>query len=314
MEAIKNITEERILFSPLNWGWGHVSRSIPLLRKLQKQGNSIFIACSSEQREIYCEYLKDITYLDWVGYPFIFKGKGNFGSDLFQSARNLKKFGERELIFVADATQRNRITMVLSDHRYFFRVENVQSIFVTHQINLPVPWYLKFAQILHQRYINKFDEVWVVDDKSENLAGRLSQANSNTKPKVLQLGVCSRFSALDIPKEKKWTTVLVSGPEPYARQFYAAQKNIRKSLPDDFCIIYKGYCEDNMGKSRFSWKQIDDRLQQTKKLIARSGYSTIMDAYALGCDTEWYPTPGQWEQEYLADRHDYLPNNRNKTL
>ena len=50
----------------------------------------------------------------------------------------------------------------------------------------------------------------------------------------------------------------------------------------------------------------DDELvavvQQVNTIIARSGYSTIMDLEALGVlhKAELYPTPGQSEQEYLA--------------
>ena len=35
-------------------------------------------------------------------------------------------------------------------------------------------------------------------------------------------------------------------------------------------------------------------------IIARSGYSTIMDLAALGKKAIFIPTPGQTEQEYLA--------------
>jgi hypothetical protein len=53
----------------------------------------------------------------------------------------------------------------------------------------------------------------------------------------------------------------------------------------------------------------DDKLacamQQAEHIIARSGYSTIMDLETLGLmhKAELHPTPGQSEQEYLADYH-----------
>lgn len=45
-------------------------------------------------------------------------------------------------------------------------------------------------------------------------------------------------------------------------------------------------------------------LTHTEHIIARSGYSTIMDLDALGVldKAELIPTPGQPEQEYLALR------------
>lgn len=42
------------------------------------------------------------------------------------------------------------------------------------------------------------------------------------------------------------------------------------------------------------------RAPDRKSLIARSGYSTIMDLAVLGKKAFFIPTPGQFEQEYLA--------------
>jgi UDP-N-acetylglucosamine:LPS N-acetylglucosamine transferase len=43
-------------------------------------------------------------------------------------------------------------------------------------------------------------------------------------------------------------------------------------------------------------------MQHCKALIARPGYSTLMDAFALGARCIFIPTPGQTEQEYLGER------------
>ena len=46
-------------------------------------------------------------------------------------------------------------------------------------------------------------------------------------------------------------------------------------------------------------------INGAKKIISRSGYSSIMDYHALGCleKVEMIATPGQTEQEYLQDLH-----------
>ncbi len=46
-------------------------------------------------------------------------------------------------------------------------------------------------------------------------------------------------------------------------------------------------------------------LKGAKKIIARSGYSTIMDLQTLDCLSKaiLVPTPGQTEQIYLAELH-----------
>ena len=44
----------------------------------------------------------------------------------------------------------------------------------------------------------------------------------------------------------------------------------------------------------------------SKLVISRSGYTTVMDLSVLGKKAFFIPTPGQFEQEYLAERLDDL--------
>ena len=62
--------------------------------------------------------------------------------------------------------------------------------------------------------------------------------------------------------------------------------------------------------------ELEAALKEAKHIIARSGYSTIMDLEALGLlrtksskttvQIELIPTPGQPEQEYLASLHNKM--------
>ena len=47
-------------------------------------------------------------------------------------------------------------------------------------------------------------------------------------------------------------------------------------------------------------KELNDLIKRSKVVIARSGYSTIMDLYALEKPAILIPTPGQSEQLYLS--------------
>jgi len=46
---------------------------------------------------------------------------------------------------------------------------------------------------------------------------------------------------------------------------------------------------------------LEKAMNQSNLIIARSGYSTIMDLAVLGKKAFFIPTPGQFEQEYLAE-------------
>lgn len=300
MKGIEHIVGERILFSPLNWGLGHVSRSIPLLRKLMKNGNEIHFACSFEQKLIFANYFSNVTFVEWDGYPFRFRGRGNFATDLLLSFPRLAKFASKEKKFVGEYAKKHSISMIISDQRYFFRSKQITSVFITHQFQLPLPFYLRCFQSIQEKWMKAFSEVWIADDVDLNLAGKLSQVPEKWKKPIRYLGLLSRFSEMEMPKTKEWTTVVVSGPEPYARQFYEEQKARNKNNPEFLCFLYNGCCETTDKKQQMTWLEMDERLLNSKKIISRNGYTTLMDLHFLQCEKELYPTKGQWEQVYLA--------------
>ena len=46
--------------------------------------------------------------------------------------------------------------------------------------------------------------------------------------------------------------------------------------------------------------EIETAFNESKIVLCRSGYTTIMDLAKLGKKAFFIPTPGQFEQEYLA--------------
>ena len=48
-------------------------------------------------------------------------------------------------------------------------------------------------------------------------------------------------------------------------------------------------------------EELSKAIQQSEIVISRSGYTTIMDLIKLNKKAILVPTPGQTEQEYLAD-------------
>lgn len=52
-------------------------------------------------------------------------------------------------------------------------------------------------------------------------------------------------------------------------------------------------------------KELEVEMANSKHIVCRSGYSSIMDLAALGKNAILVPTPGQTEQEYLAEKLKY---------
>jgi len=299
----KDIKQKKILFAALNWGYGHVMRSVVLLKKFEAQKNSLFVVCTEEQKELYLSENIKAEYIIDHGYPFEFSGKGHFSWDLFMSLRKLTVFKNKERILVKQLCTKFSIDLVLSDQRMGIFDTNTTSILITHQLNLPLGGWEKAAQLIYNNWLKNFDFIWVPDQKPpNNLAGKMSESN---KGNTLYIGYLSRFDRnVNLPKNYKYG-VLVTGPEPYARQFFEEQLHRLTKENALAFIIYNQTDARQEGKVQIlkhqSTEAMASLLCSCELLITRSGYSTLMDIKALGIENvELHPTPGQAEQEYLA--------------
>lgn len=299
----EEINNKKILFSVLNWGMGHVSRSISIIQQLIQQENQLFIACSEKQQIVFQSYFPDLNYIQHEDYPFKFKGNGNFEIDLAFNSISLFKRIKKEKLEVNKIIAENAIDIVISDHRYGFHSQNIQSIFMTHQINLPVNWIFNWVDRIHKKLILKFTTIWILDTPNSTFAGNLSR-NKNLE-NCEYIGVHSRFSLYPSTEKSISKIVIVSGPEPYAKQFFLTQlekaekanKKIIFIIPSIEYIQAKS--ENIQIISSSDWKKCDELILKAKKIVSRAGYSTIMDIEILKIESELHPTKGQKEQEYL---------------
>lgn len=299
----KDIHDKRILISPLNWGMGHVARCIPLIQQLVTNGNTVFVAANSFQTSIFRTYFPAISNIEHSGYPFGFGGKGKFDLDLLKQMRKLRGRLKDELNEVDHLVDLHKIDLIISDHRYGFRSKKCQSICLTHQLNLPVKWYEGWVQKIHHSYLRRFDEIWVPDTYDSKYAGELSRnkANFNTT----YIGPLSRFMLYEKVEKDLDEIVIISGPNVYAGQFLnEIFKQPKQSIKNQYVI-----CSDELipteNTSGFTfvsskdWRVADSYILRAKKIISRSGYSTLMDIAELGVPYEVSATLGQREQEYL---------------
>ena len=300
------IHKKRILLSPLNWGMGHVARCIPLVKLFIENGNTVFVAGNKEQLRVFKSYFPDINYIEHDGYPFVFGKRGDFSLDLFKQFRKLKKRLFNELIEVDSLVESNKIDIVISDHRYGFRSERVHSIVLTHQLNLPVRWFEGWVQKIHYKQLRKFNEIWVPDQIDSSFSGNLSKNKEHFN--ATYIGILSRFSVYEKIADKTIDKVIIlSGPAIYAKVFLQEQLLSVSQDEQNVVIIASKEIADLHQNSTVKilastdWKACDQLILSAKKIVVRSGYSSLMDLVELKTPFQITPTPGQREQEYLFD-------------
>jgi hypothetical protein len=171
-------------------------------------------------------------------------------------------------------------------------------------------WSEKFLQQWNYKFINRFHECWVPDEEGQNnLAGELSHAVKLPAIPVKYIGGLSRFKKKDVEEIKDHLLITLSGPEP--------QRTILENKIIDEVVNYNGTATIARGlpaerniipstntihfHNHLSSEALNNEAMKAELIIGRSGYSTVMDIAALQKKSMLIPTPGQTEQEYLAD-------------
>ena len=312
----KTLRKPRILVAPLDWGLGHATRCIPIIRELLEQETEVWLAGEGSQKILLQNEFPQLPFLTLPGYKIRYAktAAGLLWQIIFQTRKILTTI-KKENKWLKQMVKEHDLDAVISDNRYGLYHEKISSVFITHQLTIKSPlgkWTEKILQKKNYRYINRFTECWVPDKEREiNLAGELSHPLQKPKIPVKYIGVLSRIekSLHSLNEEvKDYLLIILSGPEPQRSVFensivkqiahYNGSATIVRGLPGAVSLIpstnsihfYNHLSADEMSKE----------MKKAEFVIARSGYSTIMEIMTMQKKGILIPTPGQTEQEYLG--------------
>lgn len=326
--------KKKIIVASLNWGLGHAARCIPIINVLLENEYEVIIASDGGALMLLQKEFPALESLALPAYNIQYAGKNLAVGLILQSFKILFAV-VREYFFLKKYVKNNfekknlkekkesslsGIYAIISDNRLgFFNRTVEKNIFITHQYRIKTPYRTLdfFINIFNRFFINRFSECWIPDvEGTPNLSGSLSHGTFIKKNKTRYIGALTRMKNFDAPKKYELTAVL-SGPEPQRTELekiiaIAFQKYSLIHPEKKLCIVrgtttYFNNRLFDLGKSidikhLLTGGDLNDIFMQTQLLIARSGYSTIMDLTALQIPAILIPTPGQTEQEYLADK------------
>jgi uncharacterized protein (TIGR00661 family) len=308
---------KRILVAPLDWGLGHATRSIPVVRMLQKLGCEVWIATSGKQEILLREECPDARFLYLPGYGVQY-GRRGVMLRLLRQIPVIRRHIFTEHAWLQQAIREHEIDGVISDNRYGLYSKEVPSVLITHQLALQMPGWAKFLfrsgvqQMLYD-HIEHFSECWVPDlaEKEPSLAGDMSHPDVLPNLPVRYIGWLSRFKTPENPPDKEDAVLIsISGPEP---QRGLLEEMVLKQIPGmkGKCWLVRGIPGNGEMPgvpgnvtvyNHVPAQKMQELMLRCSLLVSRSGYSTLMDALVLGTPIACIPTPGQTEQEYLSKR------------
>ena len=307
---------KRILIAPLDWGLGHATRCIPIIRKLRSMGCGVIIATAGAQEVLLRQEFPDATFIHLPGYGVLY-GKSGVMLRLLRQIPVIRRHIFTEHAWLQTAIKEYGIQGVISDNRYGLYTSLVPCVLITHQLLLQLPsWaglFRKAVQQLLYHHIEHFSECWVPDTGYEpsSLAGAMSHPDVLPNLAVRYLGWLSRFEPCgNAIRDRKGILVSISGPEPQRTIFEQKVLESAEAVTEKIWLV-RGLPEAESFPAvpphitvynHVSSGVMQDLMIQCRLLISRSGYSTLMDAMVLDTPIACVPTPGQTEQEYLAKR------------
>jgi uncharacterized protein (TIGR00661 family) len=302
----------KILFGVFDWGLGHATRDIPLIAELLKNNEVHIISTGAALRVLKdhfgdkCEYY-DIPsiYPPYTRTPFFQLKFALCSAKMVKSLKYARKNSEKII--------GKHFDKLVSDCRYDVYDYPENSYFINHQLRFKTPLGAEriFEKWLASR-MNKFKYIIVPDFEEKNLTGKLSHhLRYINGDKIKYIGILSHLKKTDIEADIE-CFISISGPEPQRTLF----ENKILSQLDQLTgkIVIAGGNPGN--KSNKSYKNVEfysylnakeqeNIMNRAKFIITRSGYTTIMELAELDKKKALLlPTPGQTEQEYLADYYE----------
>lgn len=318
------------MVAPLNWGIGHATRMVPLIRTLLSMEVEVLLGSEGAALSVLQQEFPSLNSIELPAYNIHYSPNSNFTQTIALQLPKIRQAAVSEHQFLKKIIKEYELDGVISDSRIGLYSDKVPTVFVAHQLFIQMPrgkkWLESSLKRLNLQLIGKFDECWIPDyGDAPNLSGDLSHKHPLNKKQFKFIGPLSRLKRVEAKKEDTDLLILLSGLEP---QRTLLEDKILNQLSgfngNDFegkVILARGRTDSNenrkikgLAANKNIEIEIHDYLDaqgvakaiaRSKTIVCRSGYSTLMDLVKTTANTNkkviLVPTPGQTEQEYLAD-------------
>lgn len=305
-----NVENKRtVLVAPLDWGLGHATRCVPIIKELLIQNFEVFVAASGKPLELLKKEFPNLNFLTIGNYNIRYsKARAGFTVKLLYQLPKVMNAIRNEKKWIKTLLNNYKVDILISDNRPGLYHPGAYCIYITHQINIKSG--NKIADFIinkiHHHFIKQYNQCWIPDTKTGGLSGRLGHPVSK-KINAEYINPLSRFINAETSKQFD-IAILLSGPEP---QRTILETIIFQQIKDSTkkIIVVRGLLLNNQHPSfnsniriinHLSASQLNEIVCGSSLIISRCGYTSIMDFVKLQKNAVLIPTPGQKEQEYLA--------------
>ena len=306
-----------VFISPLNWGLGHCTRDMPIIKELLTRGHEVTIGTSGNALALLKRECPQCNFIEFKDYPVPYSSSRFFLPHFAAGLPTLLMAIAREKKRFDQILAKNRFDLIISDNRMNVYSNRIPSYFISHQLRFSMPRYLYPFEIMtmpfNSLFHRKFRGVIVpdIDPKREdkNLSGKLSSSNVHaTNRKVYYAGILTSTEKMAVDRDLDFLAI-ASGPEPQRTRLEEIILKQVQKLPGEKVVLLgspqREYHEKLDGHTTVhSYVSAEEKtllMNRARFIIARSGYTTMMELAELQTRHGLFtPTPGQTEQEYLS--------------
>ncbi len=309
----------RALFAVSSLGLGHATRILAIIHDHLRCGWEATIISSGNALTLMHRELGDrdnVTFMEMADYPALERGSGwrlywYLGIDLLQTWR-LIQWEHKQVEKIAA-----NYDVIYSDGRYGFYSEATPSFIVTHQIAFMPPRLLRFmfrlTSPLNLIGLRKFDSIIIPDfpDPENSLSTKLSHTHHLQNDKHCFIGLLSSYEKIEVEQDIDYLFVISGYLVEHKESFIGQLLHQSLKLPGKKVFV--------LGQQDLSHVPVEFRnredlellpmvhgqarqnlFNRARRVVSRSGYTTIMDLVEHDKPGILFPTPNQTEQEYLA--------------
>ncbi len=307
---------KKIFIAPLNWGLGHATRVLPLIRRFLQRGDQVFVAAHGRALQLLRDEVPECIFLDFPEYPIRYPRTRFFVTRFMLITFPRMLFAMwKEKRALTLLQEKYRFDYIISDNRFCLYQHGVKSYLISHQLRYILPFPIGKLEWLPEwfnySFFKKYDAILIPDEKGPERALTGALSHDMRYLNADKLNYSGIFA--DMPDSEQTINVdidyfiIVSGPEPQRSKLEKLIFEQAGRLPGKIVVAlgkperrYKIRQGHVTFYSYMNRAQMQQFMKRARFIIGRPGYTSVMEMVALGKKGLFIPTPGQIEQEYLA--------------
>lgn len=306
----------KVLFAVHDWGLGHATRDLVLIRGLLEAGHSVTILSNGRALQLLqselgdaCETLalKDIPK-PLSRHPSAFYVKMSLSMPaVFWTFHKEHRLTEQ-------LCRERGFDRVVSDSRYGVCSREVPSFYLAHSLRQIIPGrpyrLEQLVEVSQRRIFAGARKVLIPDQREDGLAGDLCHDLAcEWGDRIEYIGILASMQRRGLEEDVD-VFVSISGAEPQRSIFEEIVLQQVFDLPgrivvalgrpeastrhsDEGRVTIHGYLDRH---------EAEEMMNRARLVLSRSGYTTLMELAELRKRALLVPTVGQSEQEYLGRR------------